>query len=38
LPCGAARFNYGCTVIVLPRTTMATLDPALAAEAPVRLG
>ena len=33
-----ARFNYGSTVIVLLPRGMATLDPALAAETPVRLG
>ena len=33
-----ARFNYGSTVIVLLPAGVATLDPALVAEAPVRLG
>ena len=33
-----ARFNYGSTVIVLLPPGVATLDPALQAEAPVRLG
>jgi phosphatidylserine decarboxylase len=33
-----ARFNYGSTVIVLLPPGVAQLDPALAAEAPVRLG
>ena len=33
-----ARFNYGSTVIVLLPKGVATLDTALAAEAPVRLG
>lgn len=33
-----ARFNYGSTVIVLLPKGVATLDPALRAEAPVRLG
>jgi len=33
-----ARFNYGSTVIVLLPKGVATLDPALAAETPVRLG
>ncbi|KLD77358.1 phosphatidylserine decarboxylase [Xanthomonas hyacinthi] len=33
-----ARFNYGSTVIVLLPPGVATLDPALAAESPVRLG
>ncbi|QSQ36420.1 archaetidylserine decarboxylase [Xanthomonas translucens] len=33
-----ARFNYGSTVIVLLPPGVATLDPALAAETPVRLG
>ena len=34
----AARFNYGSTVIVLLPQGAATLDPALHAESPVRLG
>ena len=33
-----ARFNYGSTVIVLLPPGVATLDPALQAETPVRLG
>lgn len=33
-----ARFNYGSTVIVLLPPGVATLDPGLAAESPVRLG
>ncbi|UKE64600.1 archaetidylserine decarboxylase [Xanthomonas graminis] len=33
-----ARFNYGSTVIVLLPPGVAQLDPALAAETPVRLG
>ena len=33
-----ARFNYGSTVIVLLPKGAATLDPALHAESPVRLG
>jgi phosphatidylserine decarboxylase len=33
-----ARFNYGSTVIVLLPPGVAELDPALAAETPVRLG
>jgi phosphatidylserine decarboxylase len=33
-----ARFNYGSTVIVLLPPGVATLDPALHAESPVRLG
>lgn len=33
-----ARFNYGSTVIVLLPKGVAALDPALAAETPVRLG
>ncbi len=33
-----ARFNYGSTVIVLLPPGVATLDPALQAERPVRLG
>jgi phosphatidylserine decarboxylase len=33
-----ARFNYGSTVIVLLPPGVATLDPALGAETPVRLG
>src|SRR6478672_10392784 len=33
-----ARFNYGSTVIVLLPKGVATLDPALRAESPVRLG
>ena len=33
-----ARFNYGSTVIVLLPPGVATLDPALKAESPVRLG
>ena len=33
-----ARFNYGSTVIVLLPQGAATLDPALHAESPVRLG
>ncbi|WIH06258.1 phosphatidylserine decarboxylase [Xanthomonas translucens pv. graminis] len=33
-----ARFNYGSTVIVLLPPGVATLDPTLAAETPVRLG
>ncbi|MBP6216549.1 MAG: phosphatidylserine decarboxylase [Luteimonas sp.] len=33
-----ARFNYGSTVIVLLPAGVATLDPLLAAERPVRLG
>jgi phosphatidylserine decarboxylase len=33
-----ARFNYGSTVIVLLPPAVATLDPALHAESPVRLG
>ena len=33
-----ARFNYGSTVIVLLPAGVATLDPMLAAERPVRLG
>ncbi|HEY1071045.1 MAG TPA: archaetidylserine decarboxylase [Thermomonas sp.] len=33
-----ARFNYGSTVIVLLPKGAATLDPALRAESPVRLG
>ena len=33
-----ARFNYGSTVIVLLPKGVAALDPALTAEAPVRLG
>ena len=33
-----ARFNYGSTVIVLLPKGVATLDPALGAESPVRLG
>ena len=33
-----ARFNYGSTVIVLLPPGVATLDPALDAEGPVRLG
>lgn len=33
-----ARFNYGSTVIVLLPNGAATLDPALHAESPVRLG
>ncbi len=33
-----ARFNYGSTVIVLLPKGVATLDPALQAESPVRLG
>ena len=33
-----ARFNYGSTVIVLLPKGVATLDPALKAESPVRLG
>ena len=33
-----ARFNYGSTVIVLLPPGVATLDPALRAERPVRLG
>ena len=33
-----ARFNYGSTVIVLLPKGVATLDPALHAESPVRLG
>jgi phosphatidylserine decarboxylase len=33
-----ARFNYGSTVIVLLPKGVATLDPALGAETPVRLG
>ncbi|MDR6671944.1 hypothetical protein J2Y70_000532 [Xanthomonas translucens] len=37
MSCDAARFNYGTTAIVLRRPGVATLDPALAAEAPVQL-
>ena len=33
-----ARFNYGSTVIMLLPKGVATLDPALRAETPVRLG
>lgn len=33
-----ARFNYGSTVIVLLPPGVASLDPALSAETPVRLG
>jgi len=33
-----ARFNYGSTVIVLLPPGVATLDAALSAEVPVRLG
>ncbi|WP_206859291.1 archaetidylserine decarboxylase [Lysobacter changpingensis] len=33
-----ARFNYGSTVIVLLPRGVATLDPSLGAESPVRLG
>ncbi len=33
-----ARFNYGSTVIVLLPPGVATLDPSLAPESPVRLG
>ena len=33
-----ARFNYGSTVITLLPKGVATLDPALTAESPVRLG
>ncbi|RPE81389.1 archaetidylserine decarboxylase [Vulcaniibacterium tengchongense] len=33
-----ARFNYGSTVIVLLPPGVVALDPALAAESPVRLG
>ena len=33
-----ARFNYGSTVIVLLPPGVATLDPSLIAEVPVRLG
>jgi phosphatidylserine decarboxylase len=33
-----ARFNYGSTVIVLLPPGVATLDPALGPESPVRLG
>ncbi|MET3929750.1 archaetidylserine decarboxylase [Lysobacter soli] len=33
-----ARFNYGSTVIVLLPRGVATLDPSLHAESPVRLG
>ena len=33
-----ARFNYGSTVIVLLPKGAASLDPALKAEMPVRLG
>ncbi|AXK71933.1 phosphatidylserine decarboxylase [Lysobacter sp. TY2-98] len=33
-----ARFNYGSTVIVLLPAGVATLDPSLHAESPVRLG
>jgi len=33
-----ARFNYGSTVIVLLPKGAATLDPALQAESPIRLG
>jgi phosphatidylserine decarboxylase len=33
-----ARFNYGSTVIVLLPKGVAELDPALRAQAPVRLG
>ena len=33
-----ARFNYGSTAIVLLPPGVATLDPALHALAPVRLG
>ncbi|MFT4246487.1 MAG: archaetidylserine decarboxylase [Pseudomonas sp.] len=33
-----ARFNYGSTVIVLLPPGVATFDPALKAESPVRLG
>ena len=33
-----ARFNYGSTVIVLLPPGVATLDPTLVAEVPVRLG
>lgn len=33
-----ARFNYGSTVIVLLPPGVATLDPLLTAESPVRLG
>jgi phosphatidylserine decarboxylase len=36
--CGAARFNYGSTVIVLLPPGVAELSPELAAESPVRLG
>lgn len=33
-----ARFNYGSTVIVLLPKGVATLDPSLKSESPVRLG
>lgn len=33
-----ARFNYGSTVVVLLPPGVATLDPSLGAESPVRLG
>jgi phosphatidylserine decarboxylase len=36
--CGAARFNYGSTVIVLLPPGVAELAPELSAESPVRLG
>lgn len=35
---GAARFNYGSTVIVLLPPGVADLVPGLGAETPVRLG
>lgn len=37
-PSGAARFNYGSTVIVLLPQGVAELAPGLAGESPVRLG
>ena len=36
--CGAARFNYGSTVIVLPPPGAAELAPELQAEVAVKLG
>jgi phosphatidylserine decarboxylase len=35
---GAARFNYGSTVIILLPPGVAELSPELRAESPVRLG
>jgi len=35
---GAARFNYGSTVIVLLPPGVATLEPGLVAESSVKLG